>query len=340
MKFRRVTLAEAAGHILGHNVVHDGRRLLKKGRRLTQAELATLVRTGHDAVYVAMLEPSDVEEDAAALRVGRAIAEAGALLAKPAHGGRVSLLAPEHGVLSLERELLLELNLLDGVTLAALPSHRVVAAGEHVATLKVIPFALPEATVRAAELLAARRVLSFRALRPRRVSLLVSGAASRQERLFDAYRTPLGERIAGLGDHALHAAYVVLGEAPERELGAAIAAELDQSVDLLIVVGETATMDADDLVPRAIRRAGGEVDVVGAPVFPGNLLLLGHRGGSLILGAPGCVRSRATNVVDLLLPRLLLGDRLGRRDVAELGQGGLLHDGGGDADASVGERDG
>jgi molybdenum cofactor cytidylyltransferase len=343
MKFRRVTLAEAEGHILGHNVVSDGRRVLKKGRRLTSAELAALARLGHDGVYVAMLEPDDVEEDAAALRVARAIAGAGGLIAKPAYGGRVSLLAPEHGVLSVERDLLLELNLLDGVTLAALPPHRVVASGENTATLKVIPFALPEATVRAAEALAARRVLGFRPLRPRRVSLLVSGAASRRERLFEAYRVPLGERIAGLGAHEVSAAFVVLEDAPERQLAAAIAAELDRNVDLLIVVGETATMDADDLAPRAIRRAGGVVDVVGAPVFPGNLLLLGHRGRSLVLGAPGCVRSRASNVVDLVLPRLLLGDRLGRRDVAELGDGGLLHDAGGDAGDGAadeaGERD-
>jgi molybdenum cofactor cytidylyltransferase len=343
MKFRRVTLAEAEGHILGHNVVQDGRRLLKKGRRLAEAELAALARAGHVGVYVAMLDPSDVGEDAAALRIARALADAGALLAKPAYGGRVSLLAPEQGVLSLERELLVELNLLDGVTLAALPPHRAVASGEHVATLKVIPFALPEPTVRAAEALAARRVLLFRPLRPRRVSLLVSGAESRREHLFEAYRAPLGARIGGLGAHAVSAAYVVIGGEPERELASAIAAELDRSVDLLIVVGETATMDADDLAPRAIRRAGGEVDVVGAPVFPGNLLLLGHRGRSLILGAPGCVRSRASNVVDLILPRLLLGDRLDRRDVAELGQGGLLHEAGGaagDGGGAAGDRDG
>jgi hypothetical protein len=66
------------------------------------------------------------------------------------------------------------------------------------------------------------------------------------------------------------------------------------------------------------------VRVVGAPVFPGNLLLLGYRGAAAILGAPGCVRSRARNVVDLLLPRLLVGERLGAREVAELGHAGLL----------------
>jgi len=97
--------------------------------------------------------------------------------------------------------------------------------------------------------------------------------------------------------------------------------------EIVIVVGETATMDADDLIPQAIRRAGGQVSVVGAPVFPGNLLLLGYREQMAILGAPGCARSRAPNVIDLLLPRLLSGERPGPREVAELGLGGLLERG-------------
>jgi molybdenum cofactor cytidylyltransferase len=324
MKFRRVRLAEARGHILGHNVSHAGRRVLKKGRRLGELELAELGRLGTEHLFVAMLEPTDVEEDAAALRIAEAIGSAGPLGVEPAYGGRVSLRAPGYGVLSVDRERLLELNLLEGVTLATLPGHQVVAPGQHVATLKVIPFALPIGTVEAAQALAAAGVLRFRELQPRRVSILVSGAASRREKLFEAYRAPLAARVSALGAHALSASYVALAEDPERELSSAIRAELDRGVDLLILVGETATMDDEDLAPLAIGRAGGEVDVVGAPVFPGNLLLLAHRGPSLILGAPGCVRSRDANVVDLLLPRLLLGDRLGRREVAELGLGGLL----------------
>lgn len=325
MKFRRVSLAEARGHVLGHNMSHAGRRVLKKGRRLGEAELRELAETGHDQVYVAMLDATDVSEDAAALRIAEALAAAGGLRLEPAYGGRVSLRAPEHGVLSVDHERLLELNLLDGVTLATAPSHGVVAPGQHVATLKVIPFALPESTVAAAEAMAAAWVIGFRALGPRRVSILVSGAASRRERLFESYRSALAARIQGLGAHDVSASYVAVAEDPERELSQAIALELDRAVDLLIIVGETATMDADDLAPRAIRRAGGEVNVVGAPVFPGNLLLLGQRGRSSILGAPGCVRSRDINIVDLLLPRLLLGDRLNKRDIAELGHGGLLH---------------
>lgn len=334
MKFVRVLLGAAEGHILGHNVSHEGRRVLKKGRRLGPDELGAIARTGSEHVYVAMLEADDVEEDAAALRIGRALADAGGVQLKPAYGGRASLLAPGHGVLELDLAALLELNLLDGVTLATLPAGRVVAPDQLLATLKVIPFALPETTVAAAELLAARAALRFRALHPRRVSILVSGARSRRERLFEPYRLALAERLIALGQEPA-AAYVELGHDPERELARAIAAELDAQVELLVVVGETATMDADDLTPRAVARAGGSVDVVGAPVFPGNLLLLAHRGSALILGAPGCVRSRARNIVDLLLPRLLLGERLGQRDIAELGHGGLLEDEVGGATESV-----
>jgi molybdenum cofactor cytidylyltransferase len=326
MKFRRVPLSDARGHILGHNVSHDGRRLLKKGRRLGDAELAELANAAHEHVYIAALEAGDVDEDAAALRIGEALARAGGLTLKAAYGGRVSLLAPGHGVLGLDAARLLELNLLDGVTLATAPAHSVTAPGQLIATLKVVPFALPEATVRCAEVLCAAGVLAWRLLEPRKIVILVSGAHSRRERLFDAYRTALSDRLERLGQRDILAEYVPLGADPERELALAVAARLDAGVDLLILVGETATMDADDLTPLAIVRAGGHVDVVGAPVFPGNLLLLGHRGAAAILGAPGCVRSPQRNIVDLLLPRLLVGQRLGTRDIAELGQGGLLVD--------------
>jgi hypothetical protein len=54
------------------------------------------------------------------------------------------------------------------------------------------------------------------------------------------------------------------------------------------------------------------------------LLLLAYRDTLPIIGAPGCIKSRATNVVDLILPRLLIGERVTRADVLALAEGGLL----------------
>lgn len=327
MKFRRVPLSVAEDHILGHNVSCEGRRVLKKGRRLGAAELAELRNVGLDSVYVAELEPDDVGEEEAARRIGAALAQRSGLELQLAHGGRASLLAPALGVLSLRPELLLELNLIEGVTLATAANHEVLAAQRPAATLKIIPFALSEARLRAALRVVELGVLSFRALTQRRVHILVSGTAGRRERLLETYRRPLELRLTELGSNDVQVSYLTLERDPEAALASAIAAHAAAGVELLLVVGETATMDTDDLIPQAIRSAGGVVDVVGAPVFPGNLLLLARHGSTAILGAPGCARSRAQNVVDLLLPRLLTGERPGAREIAELGLGGLLERG-------------
>jgi molybdenum cofactor cytidylyltransferase len=45
-----------------------------------------------------------------------------------------------------------------------------------------------------------------------------------------------------------------------------------------------------------------------------------------VVGAPGCARSKKINIVDWILPRLLAGDRLTRKDIVALGHGGLLQD--------------
>ena len=115
-------------------------------------------------------------------------------------------------------------------------------------------------------------------------------------------------------------------ESGEAALARAIAEEVGRDAGLVLLAGETAIVDRQDIAPRAIERAGGTIEAFGAPVDPGNLLLLAYVGSVPIVGAPGCARSRKANVVDELLPRLLAGERVGRRDLAAFGAGGLLED--------------
>jgi molybdenum cofactor cytidylyltransferase len=112
----------------------------------------------------------------------------------------------------------------------------------------------------------------------------------------------------------------------EAELAEVLVNEVKAGADLIILAGETAIMDRYDIAPRAIECAGGEVVCFGAPVDPGNLLLLAYLRDVPILGAPGCARSPKVNVIDWVLPRLLVGERLARQDILALGHGGLLED--------------
>ncbi len=112
----------------------------------------------------------------------------------------------------------------------------------------------------------------------------------------------------------------------ETTLSSALVKLIQAGAELVILAGETAIMDPADIAPRAVLRAGGQIVSVGVPVDPGNLLMLAYLEGVPILGAPGCARSRKTNVIDWVLPRLLVGERLLKEDLGALAHGGLLED--------------
>ncbi len=328
MRFERLPLAAALGQILGHNIAgEEGRRRLRKGKAMGDEDLALLAALGHRSVFVALPEPGDVLEDEAARRVAAGLVGPGLKLSR-ASTGRVNVHAEALGLLRVDLERLTALNTLPGLSLATALRHAVLEPGSMAATLKVIPYAVPETTVAAAaDLLAPGPLLYLTALPETRTALILSGSPGARERIEHGFRSALEPRLRALGSRLADVAFVPLeDDDAEERLAAALAVELAAGVDLVVLAGDTAVMDRRDVAPRAIERVGGTVELYGAPVDPGNLLLLAYRGATPMLGAPGCARSPKTNVVDLVLPRLLAGDRLSAREIAGWGHGGLLED--------------
>lgn len=330
MKFGPVPLAEAEGKILGHNIAGpDGRRIFRKGKPITAADIATLREIGRSTVYVAELEAGDVDENTAALRVAQAVMGDGLRLMGPSTG-RVNFFAKGLGVFRVDAARLAQVNACKGVTLATLatsmPVGRKQGRQNHmVATVKILPYAIPESVVQTAEGIAAANgpIIQVDALQPRTAALILSGSPTAQKRIIKGFDPPLRARLEALGAAVTSVDFVPLeDEQGEVELAEVLLQRV--GADLIVLAGETAVMDENDIAPRAIRRAGGEVIAFGAPVDPGNLLLLAELNGAPILGAPGCARSPKVNIVDWVLPRLLVGDKLTHEDIFSLGHGGLL----------------
>jgi molybdenum cofactor cytidylyltransferase len=328
MKFGPVPLDAAVGKVLGHNIASaEGKRLLRKGRPLTGEDVAALRALGRQSVYVAELEPGDVDENNAARRVARALAGPGLKLPGAA-SGRANALAAVLGILRVDAERLARLNLGEGLTAATLAAHTPVRVGQIAATVKVIPFALPERVVGEAEALAADGgpLLRVDALPVRTVSVVFSGSPALREKLTADF-APLTDRLSALGARVASTDFVPLeDETGEAQLADILARRRGEGSELIVLAGETAIMDRHDIVPRAVERAGGHVEALGAPVDPGNLLMIAYLGPTAVVGAPGCARSRKVNIVDWVLPRLLAGDRLTRGDINALGHGGLLEE--------------
>ena len=322
MQFGPVPVEASVGRILAHNLTStDGRRAFRKGHTVRAEDVAALRDVAGDTVYVATLEPGDVHEDEAGRRLARAVVGEGVTLG-PAAGGRVNMLSVERGVLALDLERLDAVNALDGLTIATLRQHSVVQPKTIVATVKVIPYAVPDERLRQAETVGPG-VVAVRPLPVRRVGVILTSSDAGRAKTVATLEPPIRGRVEDLGSEVIAVRPVAHSEAAVAE---ALAAFLDQGADAVIIGGETSIMDAHDITPQGVRRAGGVVEGYGAPAEPGNLLLLAYVGERPILGAPGCVRSRHTNVVDLVLPRLLAGERLTRRDLAALGHGALLHE--------------
>jgi len=322
VRFGPVPLHQAEGRVLAHNVMApDGRRLLRKGRRLDEDALATIRTTGMSEVWVAQLEAGDVHEDEAAAAIAGLLGGPG-LDVSPPHQARVNLTAAQSGVVRVRIEALLALNRIAGVTVATPPPDRWVEKGARAATVKILPYALPAAAMEAA--VAAARggaVVRVDPLLREEVALILVGAPIAESPRLQSMLEAIRQRVAR---YEASVRWVDRVPPRPRGIGQVLTARLAEGAKVVVVAGETAIMDPDDIIPRGLREGGVQVERYGVPVDPGHLLLLGYGGEVPILGAPGCIQGSLPDAVDLLLPRLLVGERLTSSDLVALGAGGLL----------------
>lgn len=108
----------------------------------------------------------------------------------------------------------------------------------------------------------------------------------------------------------------------EEEIAKAIMNFKEQGADLIITTGGM-SVDPDDVTPLAIRSTGAKVATYGAPVQPGNMLMVAYLGKTAIVGVPGCAMYFKTTVVDAILSRVFIGVELSKRDIARMGEGGF-----------------
>lgn len=321
MIFAELPLGEAEGAMLAHSLELGGTRR-PKGARVTP-ELITAARAeGLELLWVARLESGDVPEDEAATAIACWLQGEGVRAAPPAHG-RVNLHATAGGLLHFDPAAIGRANAAtDAVGVSTLPPNTPVAAGDLVATVKLIPYALPGAELQAL-LAAPPPSLAVRCWRPGLHALLLqTRLAATSPRMLAKTAEVTATRLARMG--------VALEEAPllPHAVSPLAGALRAAHAPLLLVAGATATSDRRDVIPAAIEAAGGVVLRVGMPVDPGNLLVLGRIEDRLVIGLPGCARSPRRNGLDLVLERWAAGLSLSTAEISAMGVGGLLEESG------------
>ncbi|MCQ8782739.1 NTP transferase domain-containing protein [Mangrovibrevibacter kandeliae] len=319
MKFGPVPVRDAEGAILAHAQSAGGRRL-KKGTRLAADDVEALAANGLADVVVARLEPSDLAEDEAAAAIGSCLGTTG-IDVGPATTGRVNLFARLAGVFLPDKGVVDAVNSVDpGITLATLPAYASVESGRMLATVKIIPLAVPgEAVARAVRVLREAAAIRLAPYRPRRVALIQTELPGVKASVLDKTRRVTEARLAATGS-------AIVRELRSPHAAGALAdaiAECDDA-EMILIFGASAVIDRHDVLPSGIELAGGLIEQFGMPVDPGNLLLLGRLGDRRVLGAPGCARSSKENGFDWILNRVLADIPVTNEDIRGMGVGGLL----------------
>ncbi len=318
MKFGPVFAGDAAGAILAHSMTGANGRIAK-GTVLEPAHIADLRAAGHDTLVVAQLEPGDVEENAAATRLARAIAndpETQGLRIAQAGAGRVNLYATGPGVVRLNEGAIHAVNAVDPmITIATVPPFHRVDAGTMIATIKIISYAVPDAALADA---CAIGHGSLDVAAPTFATATLIETLVGHDSSSDKGRAALTGRLDRLG--VTLSPRVMVDHVAEP-----LAEALTQAVgEVIFVLTASATSDPHDVGPEALRMAGGTVTAYGMPVDPGNLLFLGWLGARPVIGLPGCARSPALNGADWVMERIICGQRLTQASISAMGVGGLL----------------
>ncbi|MEA4903102.1 molybdopterin-binding protein [Desulfitobacterium sp.] len=322
----KIRVEDAVGAVLMHDMtqiipgVSKGPRF-RKGHIIQEEDIPVLLSMGKEHIYVWNQVPGLIHENEAAERLAKAVAGPGLAFSETKEG-KVNLIAEYDGLLYASEEGILALNSLEYVVLATLHNFRPVKKGDKIAGTRVVPLMVEEKVITDAERIAqefSEPILQVRPLRSYKIGVVTTGSEVYHGRIKDKFGPVLRTKAEKLGS-------VIIGQSFADDdvsmIQEKIREHIHQGAEMIFVTGGM-SVDPDDLTPTAIRGMGADLVTYGAPVLPGAMFLLAYLDGIPVMGLPGCVMYSRTTVFDLVVTRILAGERLTRQDIAKYGHGGL-----------------
>ena len=321
-----ISLEESVGKVLAHDIteIRPGQfkgPAFKKGYIVREEDLEHLRRLGKEHLYVLHLGPGELHENDAALMLAGALAGPGVVYGEEVAEGKINLKAAHRGLLKVEVNALIDFNMVPDLMCSSRHSNVVVEAGEIVAGTRAIPLIINRRNVETAVDIAkgAGGIFSVKEFATPVTGMVITGNEVITGRIDDKFAPILRKKLKFFGCRVRDPLFVPDDQDKIRN---AIEGLLADGVGLILVAGGM-SVDPDDVSRLAIVDGGAEDVVYGSPVLPGAMFLFGQYGDVPVMGLPACVLFYRVTVFDLMLPRVLAGERITRRDLAETAHGGL-----------------
>jgi molybdenum cofactor synthesis domain-containing protein len=326
---KTIKLKDAVGTKLAHDIteIRPGEfkgAAFHKGHTVCNEDLCRLQKLGKNHLYLIDLEADEIHENEAAAIMAEALAGKGVVWKNEPREGKISLVAERDGLLFVDTAALAAFNMIEEVMCATLHNHTLVKKDEMVAATRAIPLVMKRAPVERAAAIAGQNgsVVSVRPLRKGRAGLIITGNEIYQGLVEDRFAPILSRKLIDLGCEVNRISF-----APDNTeiIRQAICAHIECGCDLILLSGGM-SVDPDDVTQKGIRLAGADELHYGAAALPGAMFLVAYIGDIPLLGVPACGLHHRVTVLDLILSRILAGQRIGKKELAFLGHGGLCRD--------------
>ena len=326
---KTIDLKDAVGTKLAHDIteIRPGEfkgAAFHKGHTVCNEDLCHLQKLGKNHLYLIDLEADEIHENEAAAIMAKALAGKGVVWKNEPREGKIGLKADTDGLLAVNVAALAAFNMIDEVMCATMHNHTRVKAGELVAATRAIPLVMKRAPIERAAAIAAQNggVISVHPLRQGKAGLIITGDEVYHGLVQDRFAPILNRKLIDLGCEVDRVSF-----APDDAeiIRRTICSYIEHGCDLILLSGGM-SVDPDDVTRKGIRLAGADDVYYGAAALPGAMFLVAYIGKVPLLGVPACGLHHRTTVLDLVLPRILVGEKIGKKDLAFLGHGGLCQD--------------
>jgi len=322
---KKIRVEDAVGLTLGHDMtrVIPGKCkevAFARGHVIRQEDIPEFLKIGKEHVYIVEGQDGEVHEEDAARRLAAAFAGP-EFSFSGIKEGRININSNIQGLFRVNRALLSEINSIDGVVLTTRQDGTVCQPGMLLAATKIIPLYIPENDLKHVESLCHKKGKVLRVL-PfilKEVGVVVTGSEVYKGLVQDKFTETLAKKVEAYGAQVM---YSVIVPDDEKMIADAILDMKAHGCELIFACGGF-SVDPDDVTAEGVERSGAKVIAYGAPVMPGSMCLVAYLDGIPVLGAPACAIWNKATVIEALLPKMLAGEKLTRRDVVELGHGGL-----------------
>lgn len=321
---KKIKTTEAVGHVLQHDITEiiPGEfkgRAFKKGHIITEEDIPHLLRLGKDHIFVFELGEDKIHENEGAMILGKLGQGENISLGSEIKEGKINFNSSIDGILKVDSEKLFELNMLGEISFATLPNNIPVKKGELVGGARIIPLVIEKEKMDRAKSLIKDPILNVRPYKKYKVGIITTGNEVFYGRIEDKFGPVILEKLKPYNSEIIGQAFCP----DDKEIIKEKAREfLDKGATMIIFTGGM-SVDPDDMTPTSIIELGGELISYGAPVLPGSMFLLSYLGDIPMMGLPGCVMFAKKTVFDLVLGRVMTGERLTKADIMRYATGGL-----------------